>query len=177
MSFSSPTGVSAPRANISGYKQRTMPNFTPEQMNLFSQLLGGAQKGLGGGTGGGGAGGLDYLSQLAAGDEGAFEQTEAPAYSAFDKLLGQMGSRFANVGALDSSAFQNATSGAAGEFAKDIGAQRMGIQQGAIERLLGLSQNLLGQRPYETFQEKKRTGWDNAGDFASILSKFLPMFM
>ena len=137
MTFSSPTGVSAPQANISGYKTRNVPNFTPEQMQLFAKLLGGVQGGLGGG--------LDFLSQLAGGEEGAFEKAEAPAYSAFQKTLGQLGTRFAGLGALDSSAFQNATAGAGQELAENLASKRLGIQQSAIERLLGLSQNLLGQ--------------------------------
>src|SRR5208282_4744579 len=62
--------------------------------------------------------------------------------------------------ALDSSAFQNATSGAAGELAQNIGANRMNVQQSAIDKLLGLSQNFLGQRPYDTSVEQKSGGFD-----------------
>lgn len=160
MSFSSPTGVSAPKANIAGYKLRNVPNYTPQQMQLFSQLLGGAKQGLGGG-------GLDFLSKLGAGEEGAFQQAEAPTYSAFNKMLGQLGSRFAGVGAVGSSAFQNATSGAAQSLSESLGSQRMGIQQSAIERLLGLSDSLLGKQPYESMLQRK-------SGFGDILQHALP---
>jgi hypothetical protein len=169
MSISAPTGASAGRNTPSGYKVRQTPNFTPEMMKLFQSLLGGAQ--------GGASGGLDFLSQLASGDESAFADAEAPAYAAFDKTLGQLGSRFSGLGAMDSSAFQQATSGAAGELSQNLQSQRLGLRQGAIDRLLGLSTSLLGQKPYDTTLEKKRSGWDTAGDIAGIAAKFLPMFL
>lgn len=149
MPISTPTGVTPPRGKISGYKIRNVPNYTPEQMQLFAKLLGSAQGGLEGG-------GLDFLSQLAGGDESAFQQAEQPFYSAFQKGLGEIGSRFAGLGAVGSSAFQNATSGAAKELGEDVGAQRLGLQQSAIERLLELSENLLGKKPYQTYLEQKR---------------------
>ena len=161
MTYTAPAGVSAPKNNISGYKTRTVSNFTPEQMQLFQMLLGGTQGGVGGG--------LDFLSKLAGGEEGAFEQAEAPAYSAFNKMLGQLGTRFSQFGARDSSAFQNATAGAAGQLSEDLQAKRLGLQQGAIERLLGLSQNLLGQQPYSQFFEKKQ-GFD-WGSLGKLLGK------
>jgi len=160
MSFGSTGGNILP-ASSSGYRQRKVANFTPEQMQLFQKLLGGLN------GGGGLEGGVDYLSKLAGGDEESFQQMEKPAYSAFQSQLGNIGSRFAGAGAVGSSAFQNATSGAAQSFAENLGAKRHGVQQDAIERLLGLSNNLLGQKPYDTFLEKK-TGW---GD---ILQKLLP---
>ncbi len=169
MSFSAPTGVSPPRANISGYKTRNVANFTPEQMQLFSQLLGGVS------SGGGVGKGTDYLSRLAGGDEEAFGQLEKPAYSAFQKTLGDIGTRFAGQGAIGSSAFQNATSGAAQSLAENLGAQRMGIQQGAIDKLLALSERLLGKQPYETLLEKKRGGFGS--QFGDLLSRALPQIL
>lgn len=163
------TGSNIPNSNIAGYRLKQKPNFTPDQMKLFQQLLGGAQGGLGGG--------LDYLGKLAGGDEEAFQEMEKPAYSAFQGQLGNIGSRFAGAGAIGSSAFQNATAGAAKDFAEDLGAKRHGIQMGALDKLLGLSERLLGQQPYESFYEKQRTGFDKFGDIASIISKFLPFFL
>lgn len=159
MSLSAPSGVSAPKANISGYKTINTPNFTPEQMNLFSKLLGGAQGGIGGG--------LDYLSKLASGDQSGFAEAEAPAYSAFQKSLGQLGSRFGDIGAIGSSGFQNATSGAAQSLAENLGAQRMGIRHNAIQELLGLSNNLLSQKPYNTSFIPEDEGFD----WASLLGQ------
>lgn len=171
--MSAPAGTASPRGNISGYKLKQAPNFTPEQMSLFQKLLGGL-------SGGGGLeGGMDFLSKLAGGDEGMFDKLEAPAYSSFNKAIGQLGSRFAGFGSgsLDSSAFQQATSGAAADLGQNLQSQRLGLQQGAIERLLGLSQNLLSQKPYENFLEKERSGWDTAGDVTSLILKLLPLFL
>ena len=108
-----------------------------------------------------------------------FEQAEAPAYTAFNKQIGELGSRFAGFGsgALDSSAFQNATSGAAANLAENLQSKRLGLQQGAIEKLLGFSQDILNQRPYDSFLEKKSSGWDTAGDVANLLVKLLPLFL
>lgn len=169
MSIQGSTGSRPPKTNITGYKQHQVQNFTPEQMQIFQQIFGGLQGGLGGG--------LDYLSKLAGGDEEAFGQMEAPQYSSFNKLLGQIGSRFGDIGAVGSSAFQNATSGAASDFAQGLGAQRHNVQQSAIDKLLGLSQNFLGQRPYDTFLEKNKSGWDTAGDITGMLAKILPFFL
>jgi len=174
MNISSATGITPPQGKVPGYKVRNVPQFTPQQMQLFAKLLGGAQGGLGGG--------LDFLSGLASGDEGAFDQAEAPAYSAFQKSLGQIGSRFAGMGALGSSAFQNATSGAAQSLSENLGAQRLGLQQNAIERLLELSENLLGQRPYQTILQQKSPGFGSSigkglgsllGQAPGLLAKFL----
>ncbi len=150
--MSAPTGTASPSGNISGYKLKQVSNFTPEMQNLFKMLLGGTQGGLGGG-------GLDWLSKLAGGDEASFQQTEAPMHNAFNQKLGDIGSRFANMGAVDSSAFQNATSGAASQFGQELGANRINLQQGALDRLLGLSQNLLSQRPHENILQPKSNGF------------------
>jgi len=152
--MSAVAGAAAPTSNISGYKLRQTPQFTPGQMQLFQQLLGGLE------GGGGVGGGLDFLSQLAGGEEGAFEQAEAPAYSAFNKMAGQIGSRFSGLGARDSSAFQQALSGGAAGLSEGLGAQRLGMRNQAIQSLLGLSQNLMGQRPFETsLQEEGGINW------------------
>lgn len=168
--MSAVTGYASPKQNISGYKVRQVPNFSPEQMQLFQRLLGGL-------TGGEGlSGGIDFLSRLASGDEEAFAGVEAPAYSAFQKSLGQLGSRFAGLGALDSSGFQQAASGMGADLAEKIQSQRLGLQQGAIERLLGLSTNLLGQKPYDTFLEEEGGGFDWGGLLGGIAgSTFGPL--
>ncbi len=155
--MSAVAGAASPTSNISGYKLRQTPQFTPQQMQLFQQLMGGLE---GGGAGGGLGGGLDYLSQLAGGEEGAFQQAEAPAYSAFNKMAGQIGSRYSQLGARDSSSFQQALSGGASQLSEQLGAQRQGMRTSAIESLLGLSERMLGQRPYETqLQEEGGINW------------------
>ena len=162
--MSSPTGSASPETP-SGYNLKQMPNFNPQQMQLFKMLLGQTQGGLGGG-------GLDWLSKLASGDESIFEQTEAPMHNAFNAKLGDIGSRFANMGAVGSSAFQNATSGAASQFAQELGANRVNLQKDALERLLGLSQNLLSQRPHENILQQKDQGFDWGGLLGGLAGSF-----
>lgn len=146
------SGSMPEKQHISGYKQVSIPQFTPQQMQLFQQLLGKA--------GAGANQGLDFLNKIAGGDQGAFEQMEAPAYSAFNKTLGALGSRFAQYGAGDSSAFQNAVSGAGADLAQNLQSQRAQMQTSAIDKLLSQSQSLLGQKPYETSLLQKDKGID-----------------
>lgn len=163
--MSSPTGGAAGSQSISGHKLKSIPNFTPQMMKLFESLLGGA--------GGGANAGLGHLSSLAAGEDSAFEQMEAPAYASFNKSLGQIGSRFSQFGAQDSSAFQNSVSGAGQDLAMNLQGQRSQMQNDAISKLLGFSTQLLGQKPYENVLQK-----DSGGiDFGQILSQALPALL
>jgi hypothetical protein len=167
MSFQGSAGSRPPKSNISGYKQHQIQKFTPEQMQLFQMFSQALQGGLGGE-----GGGLDTLSRLAAGDEEIFGQLEAPAYSAFNQQIGQLGSRFGDIGAVGSSGFQNATSGAAGQFAEKLGSNRIGLQQSAIDKLLGLSTSFLGQRPFEDKFTKDSEGMDWLGLLGGALGAF-----
>jgi hypothetical protein len=142
-----------------GYRQVTTPTRTPQQMQLFEQLM----QGLGGG-GGGLSGGLAHLGKLASGDQSGFAQSEKPAYDLFDQFMGQLGSRFAGVGdrsmsSRNSSSFQNQGTTAARQLAESLASRRMELQQSAIEDLLGLSKSLLGQNTFETgFIPKQQKG-------------------
>ena len=136
------TSAPAP-TKIKGYKNAQLSNFTPQQMQLLQQLLGGVGEGAGAG--------LEYLTGLASGDEEQFKQMEAPAMRQFQEFLGQAGTRFSGLGARDSSAFENHVAGAGADLAK-----RQGLQQNAIEKLLGYSSDLLNQRPYENLLVKKQ---------------------
>ena len=130
-----------------GYQQVSMPTMSPEQSQLFSQLIGSAGKGLGGG-------GLDYLSKLAAGgDESMWQQLEAPAMRQFGALQGSLASRFSGMGgagARRSSGFQTSLGEAGADLSERLAGQRMSMQQQAIRDLMGLSQNLLGQKTFES---------------------------
>lgn len=153
------TGNAPPKSKISGYKQQQIQQFTPQQMNLLNTLMEKLMGGIGGSA--------DYLSRLAGGDESLFEDLEKPAYSAFEKLLGQTASRFSDVGARDSSYFDNAVAGQGAELAQNLQAQRLGLRNDAINSLLGQSQSLLNQRPFESiFQAKRKkegTDWGSIG--------------
>jgi len=115
-----------------------MPQFNPEQMQLFQQMFSHV-------------GPDSYLSKLAGGDEESFNQMEAPAMRQFQGLQGQLASRFSGMGmgARRSSGFQNTMSQASSDFAQDLASKRHSLQSDAIRQLMGMSGELLGQRPYE----------------------------
>lgn len=158
----------------SGYKVRQLNNFTPEQMNMFSSQTGKTAQGANSG--------LDYLNRLASGDESLFEEMEAPAHTQFNKFLGQAGSRYSQLGAQDSSGFQNAISGAGAEMSENMASRRQSMQQGAIQDLLSHSNSLLNAKPYDTFLEAPRDkggGWQKLlGQLApDLLKQLLPMLL
>lgn len=141
MSFSS-TGSALQGGNVipKGYQRGQLQQFTPEQQQLFQRLFSQVSPD-------------SFLSRLSQGDEGTFGQLEAPAFRQFGQLQGNIASRFSGMGsgARRSSGFQNAMSGAATDLAERLQSQRMGLQQQAIRDLMGMSQQLLSQRPYEQF--------------------------
>jgi len=130
----------------SGYKSGKIQQFTPEQMQLFQQLFSNVSPD-------------SYLSRLAGGDQSQFEQTEAPALRQFSELQGNIASRFSGMGmgARRSSGFQNTVNQAASNFAQDLQSRRQALQRQAIMDLMGLSGDLLGQRPYENFLVPKQS--------------------
>lgn len=127
-----------------GYQHGQLSQFSPEQMELFQQLFSHVGKD-------------SFLSKLAGGDESTFAQMEAPALKQFGALQGGLASRFSGMGsgARRSSGFQNAANQAATDFAGQLQSQRMGLQRQAIQDLMGMSSQLLGQRPYEQFLTEK----------------------
>lgn len=138
----------------SGYSKGSLQQFTPEQMQLFQQMFSHV-------------GPESYLSKLAGGDQSTFGEIEAPALKQFSALQGQLGSRFSGMGtgARNSSGFQNTMNSAAQDFAGQLQSQRQSLQQQALQDLMGFSNQLLGQKPYEQFlQEKKEksSGWGGA---------------
>jgi hypothetical protein len=129
----------------SGYKSGQIQQFTPQQMQLFQQMFGQVSP-------------ENLTGRLAAGDKSQFDQMEAPALRQFGALQGNMASRFSGMGsgARRSSGFQNTMNESASDFAQQLQAQRMGLQQQAIRDLMGMSSTLLGQRPYEQFMVQKQ---------------------
>lgn len=147
MQSSAPPLAKAPR----GYTNRQQQQFTPEQLKLFQGLFSHV-------------GPESYLGKLAGGDESQFDQIEAPALRQFSGLQGNIASRFsgAGIGGRNSSGFQNEMSGAASDFAQQLQSQRQGLQQNAIRDLMGMSSQLLGQRPYEqSLVQKPSSGFGN----------------
>jgi len=158
------SGISSPSENITGYNVRNIQQFNPQMMQIFEKLMSSLQ------SGGGLEGGVDFLSRLAGGEEGAFKEAEAPAYSSFDKMLGQIGSRYSQLGARDSSSFQQAISGGAAQLSENLGAKRLEIRSSAIDRLLGLSNDILNKKPTETVLDPKP-------DFMKLIGQILPVLL
>lgn len=136
-----------------GYKAGSVQNFTPEQMNLFKSLFSHVSP-------------QSFTSQLASGQPEAFEQMEAPALRQFNALQGNIASRFSGMGsgARNSSGFQNTLSSASSNFAQDLASRRQELQRQALMDLMGISESLLNQRPYEQFLVPKKKSF-----FESIL--------
>lgn len=149
-----------------GYKSGQLQQFTPEQMQLFSQLFGQV-------------GPDSFLSKLAGGDQSMFEQMEAPALKQFSELQGGLASRFSGMGsgARRSSGFQNTMNQASSDFASQLQSNRQNLQRQALMDLMGISSQLLGQKPYEQFlveKPQKQNIWGNiAGGFAQGVPSFL----
>jgi len=146
-----------------GYRQGQTQQFTPEQMGLFQQMFGHV-------------GPDSYTSRLAGGDQSMFDEIEAPAMRQFSELMGGLSSRFSagggqgSLGNRKSSGFQNTATSAASNFAQDLQSQRQNMRQQAIKDLMGMSSDLLGQRPQEKFlvkkQQKQGTDWGGLGGAA-----------
>src|SRR5258705_9357563 len=108
-----------------GFRKGQLQQFSPEQMQLFQQMFGHL-------------GPDSFLSKLAGGEEGSFDEMEAPAMRQFSELLGGLGSRFSGMGDLGSrksSGFQNAGTSAASNFAQELQGNRQNLQRQAINDL------------------------------------------
>lgn len=129
----------------SGYRAGQIQKFTPEQMQLFSQLF--PFLGEGG-----------DLQRLAGGDQSFFDQIEAPAKRQFNDQLSNIATRFSGMGsgARRSSGFQNATTSAASNFAQELQSNRQALQRQAMMDLFGLSNQLLNTNPYDQFLIEKQ---------------------
>jgi hypothetical protein len=143
----------------SGYSLSQVQQYTPEQMELYGSLFGHL-------------GPDSFLSQIAGGDEGAFAELEAPALKQFSGLQGNIASRFSGMGqgARGSSGFQNTMNQAGADFASQLQSQRLSLRQQALQDLMGYSNQLLNQRPYENQLTPKSNPWaDIAGKFAGAI--------
>jgi len=141
-----------------GYQYGAMQQFTPEQMELFQSLFQHLSPD-------------SYLSRLAGGDQDLFNEMEAPALRNFNNTIAGIGNRYSSMGlgAQKSSGFQNEQSTAASNFQQDLASRRQALQQNAIKELMGLSGDLLGQRPVNRFLVQKDRGGTGT---AEILGKF-----
>lgn len=147
MSLSGSRGIAGskiPRGYSAGRLQQ-MPN---EGMDLLQSLYPYVSPG-------------SELSRRAQGDESAFAPIEERANRDFQEFQGQMGSRFSEAapGAMSSrggSGFKNAANQASIDFASQLTQQRQGLQRQALGDLMGISNMLLGQHPYQNFLVQKK---------------------
>lgn len=140
-----------PQKAPSGYEIANVQQYTPETLNLYNKLLSSV-------SGSYLPSGIGKLGKLAAGDEAAFSQVEKPYYSALQKALGQSAGRFSQYG---TGAFQQAQAGAGQSLRENLAAQRQQISMNALQSLLGLSQSIFSNQPYENVlvPEKERSSW------------------
>lgn len=146
--MSSMVGSSAGSKIPKGYKAGRMQQFTPEQMGLFQSLFSQVSPG-------------SSLSKMAGGDESSFQPMEDRAMRDFQEFQGQTASRFSGLapGAMSArrgSGFQNVQTQGSIDFASRLAEQRQGLQRQALADLLGISESLLSQKPYENFLIKKQ---------------------
>ena len=143
--YRAPTGSTQKSRIPQGYKEGSIQQFTPEQMQLFQQMFSHVSPD-------------SYTAKLAGGDQGLFNEMEAPAMRQFNELQGGLASRFSGMGsgARRSSGFQNAATSAQSNFAQDLQGRRQELQRKAIQDLMGMSGDLLGQRPQEKFLVKQQ---------------------
>ncbi len=139
----------------SGYKKGTLQNYTPEQMALHNQQYGFLEPG-------------SYLHRLASGDQSFFDEMEAPAFRQFNELQGNIASRFSanGTGGRNSSGFHNTMNQASSNFAQDLQSKRQDYMRQAINDLMGFSNQILNQKPYENMlvqKQQKPDFWSSIG--------------
>lgn len=146
-----------------GYETGRLANYTPQQMQLHQQQFANVAPG-------------SYTSRLAGGDQSLFNEIEAPAFRQLAEMQGGLASRFSGMGmagARRGSGFQNSVNSMTSNFAQDLQANRQALQRQAIQDLMGMSNTLLSQRPYDNFMVRKQpkpNPWgDIAGKFASAI--------
>jgi hypothetical protein len=134
--------------NISGYRVKKIPTMGQQQRGLYDELYGSVRPSLGPAT--------SQLSQLAQGNQGIFDQLEAPAFRQFkEQLMPRLAEQQTARGGGRSSGYLNRLQGATSNFAQDLQSQRMGLQQNALSQLLGLGQNLMNTQTEQPYLQKK----------------------
>ena len=81
--------------------------------------------------------GQSYLQSLLGGD---ISQFQAPYMRQFQEQTADLAERFAGLGGLSSSGFQQALGGAAGRLQENLASLRGGLQQQALGQALGYAQ-------------------------------------
>jgi len=127
-----------------GYSSGRLQQFTPEQVDVFKNQMSFVSPG-------------SQLSQMAQGNDLGFAPHEDYARRQFQEATSGLASQFSGLGmgARRGSGFQNQATQGAQDFASMLARQRQGLQRQALGDLMGLSNSILGQRPYEQFLTKQ----------------------
>ncbi len=125
-------------------KVKTQSLFTPQQNAYQSTLLQGLQQPT--------EAGLEYLLRLLRGDSESFDEFADPEMRRFqEEILPMISERFAGLGALNSSGFQNATVGAGRQLSENLARLKAELKQGALSQLSNFGQQGL-QQSQTTYQ-------------------------
>ncbi|HMK58318.1 MAG TPA: hypothetical protein VK462_04645 [Nitrososphaeraceae archaeon] len=156
------SGVSGGRGGASGdviqkgQRAGQIQQFTPEQLQMFSQLFGQI-------------GPESDIFKMASGDQSYFDEMEKPALRDFGALQGNIASRFSGqgMGARRSSGFQNTMNKEGSDFAQRLAANRQGLSRQALKDLFEMSHMLMNEKPFERTingKRQKQPGfWEQAG--------------
>jgi hypothetical protein len=149
-----------------GYELGRISNFNPQQKKLFSSLFSHV-------------GPDSFLSRLSEGDEDIFNEIEAPAFRQLQQLQGGLASRFSGAapGQMSSrrgSGHRNAQNQLLSDFAMGLQSQRHELTSQALRDLMGMSNQLLNQRPYENFLSQKPEKQDFLSQILGGLSSGIP---
>ena len=145
------TGISGLKGT--GFKGFSLPAFDQGQQNIYQQR----QQDLGPDS---------MLSRLAHGDQGQFEQMEAPAWRDLAAAQGGIASRFSQggqgpgaLGSQKSSGFKNTMGALGSDFAQRLQGNRLNLQRQAMSDLFGMSNQLLQQRPTDNYMMQEQKPW------------------
>lgn len=155
----------------SGYRSGGVQQYNPQQSQFYEQLLNML-------------GPDSYLARLAGGEEGIFDEMEAPAWRQHQEDQGQLASRFSGsngaMSARRGSGFHNMANQQSSDFAMGLQSQRQQLQQKAIQDLMGMGSDLLDKRPFEKFvtpKRQKQNPWGEvAGLFGDLPKNFANIF-
>lgn len=127
-------------------KQASLPNLTPEQQQMFAQLL---QAGQGQGAPGVFGQAADYYRGLLDPSSEAMDQFAAPEMRRFqEEIIPGLAERFAGMGsggALSSSMFRNAAIREGSSLSERLAAMRAGLQGQGAQGIQGIGQAGLQQ--------------------------------
>lgn len=139
---------------------RQVPNISPEQQQLLNQLLGGLGQNLGYGQ--------EYLGQMLQGGPEATQAFSAPYMRQFrEQILPEIGERYAGVGGLSSSGFQQELGQAGAGLSERLASLREDLRGQAMDRLQNLLQTGLGTQATQGYYTPS---YRSSGMFQGILS-------